>query len=91
MISAGRTVRGQIRSPGPGSDEFAWKSRLSALGESCSLKEWDASPLTRTRKAYGRSWADPGWQPDAGNPVEIGGGCATVTGYKLPGPLIEFE
>jgi hypothetical protein len=24
----------------------------------------------------------------SGNPVKIGDGCATVTGYKLPSPLI---
>ncbi len=24
----------------------------------------------------------------SGNPVKIGGGCATVTGYKLPQPLV---
>ena len=24
----------------------------------------------------------------SGNPVKIGNGCATVTGYKLPGPLV---
>jgi hypothetical protein len=27
----------------------------------------------------------------SGNPVKIGDGCATVTGYKLPMPLIIFD
>jgi len=26
-----------------------------------------------------------------GNPVKIGGGCATVTGYKLPYPLVRTK
>ena len=27
----------------------------------------------------------------SGNPVRIGDGCATVTGYKLPKPLVSQE
>ena len=27
----------------------------------------------------------------SGNPVRIGDGCATVTGYKLPQPLIRLD
>jgi hypothetical protein len=27
----------------------------------------------------------------SGNPVRIGDGCATVTGYKLPQPLVSVE
>ena len=29
--------------------------------------------------------------PMSGNPVKIGDGCATVTGYKLPMPLIAIR
>jgi hypothetical protein len=36
--------------------------------------------------AAGRS-GSPGSQM-TGNPVKIGGGCATVKGYELPGPLL---
>jgi len=27
----------------------------------------------------------------SGNPVRIGGGCATVTGYKIPMPLVSAK
>ncbi len=54
---------------------FTWQTLPPGVEKSCSLKEMD--PWVR----YCHSQA-------SGNPVKIGDGCATVTGYRLPLPLV---
>ena len=45
----------------------------------------------RSLKWMGCFWPIVGHSQMSGNPVRIGGGCATVTGYKLPMPLVEHR
>src|SRR5207249_7740683 len=58
--------------------DFAWQFCSPAVTGECSLKKDGHVRLLSP-------------QPMLGNPVRIGDGCATVTGYKLPQPLVPRE
>ena len=59
--------------------EFAWQTLAGTLTEGQFFER------------IGRKFNPNHHGQMTGNPVGIGDGCATVTGYKLPKPLIDSD